>query len=84
MGEKLTLRLERSLIDRAKAYARVRGKSVSRLVADYFALLEPTTEPEEPPRLDALPPITRSLFGVLADGEVDEEDYRRYLEQKYG
>ena len=56
MGEKLTLRLDRSLIDRAKAYARARGKSVSRLVADYFTLLEPATTPEEPSHLDALPP----------------------------
>ena len=41
MQTKLTLRLEEQLIERAKAHAKKRGKSVSQMVADYFALLGP-------------------------------------------
>ena len=37
---KLTLNIEYSLIEAAKAYARRRGTSVSRLVARYFQQLE--------------------------------------------
>ena len=38
MQTKLTLRLDEELIGVAKAFARSSGKSVSRIVADYFAL----------------------------------------------
>lgn len=30
-----------------------------------------------------LPPITRSLLGIARGANVDEEDYHRYLEEKY-
>ncbi|MBE0418315.1 MAG: hypothetical protein IBX63_11175 [Coriobacteriia bacterium] len=39
MGTKLTLRLDEDLIRRAKRHSARSGKSVSRLVADYFALI---------------------------------------------
>jgi hypothetical protein len=37
---KLTLRLDEALIRRAKRPSALSGKSVSRLVADYFALVD--------------------------------------------
>ena len=79
MQTKLTLRLDSALIRRAKAHAHQSGKSVSQLVADYFALLE------SPPIVaeTQLPPITRSLYGILAGSSVNEEDYHTYLEEKY-
>lgn len=80
MHTKLTLRLEADLIQRAKALAKKRGKSVSRFVADYLTILE------LPPRRnkDVLwPPLVRSLKGSLRKARVDEKDYRRYLEEKY-
>ncbi len=57
--------------------AKNQGKSVSRLVADDFELLD------RPPREEPLPPLTRSLFGVAAGSELTEEDYRLYLEEKH-
>jgi len=77
MATKLTLRMDEDLIEHAKRIARERGKSVSRLVADYFALLG--REPEG----DELPPLTRGLFGVAAGSEVEESDHRRHLEEKH-
>jgi len=79
MHTKLTLRLDSRLIDRAKSVSRRTGKSVSQLVADYFALLETQTESIE----ETLPPITRSLYGALAGAELDESDFRRHQEEKY-
>ena len=76
--DKLTLRLERNLIRRAKRIARQRGKSVSRIVADYFRALG---EPAGP--VDELPPVTRSLLGILSDRAIDETDYRRHQETKH-
>jgi Family of unknown function (DUF6364) len=79
MHTKLTLRLDEELIERAKSHARRSGRSVSQLVSDYLEMLL------QPERLRARPltPIVESLRGVLAGSGLDEEDYRRYLEEKY-
>ena len=79
MNTKLTLRLDDQLIRRAKDYSQRSGKSVSRLVADYFALLE---SDEEIPGTEITPRV-RSLIGSLKGTGVTEEDYHRYLEEKY-
>lgn len=75
MTTKLTLRMDEDLIKRAKRTARERGKSVSRLVADYLE----EREPEE----TSLPPLTRSLLKVAGGSELTEDDYRRHLEEKH-
>lgn len=79
MTTKLTLRIDEKLIERAKSHAQRTGKSVSRMVEDYFELLPRHEEPEE----ESLTPIVRSLLGVLKNADIDEEDYRRHLEEKY-
>ncbi|MDL1984388.1 MAG: DUF6364 family protein, partial [Deltaproteobacteria bacterium] len=40
MNSKLTLRLDEDLIQSAKSYSAKTGKSVSKIVADYFALID--------------------------------------------
>lgn len=75
MQTKLTLRMDEDLIRLAKAFARSSGKSVSRIVADYFALLGDKNSDI------SITPAVRSLRGSLRG--ADEEDYRRYLEEKY-
>jgi len=79
MQSKLTLRMEDSVIRKAKRLARKKGKSVSRMVSDYIAQTEDTDE-ETP-----LPPVTASMLGVLAGkaGEADEDAYRQYLAEKH-
>ncbi|MFQ5853725.1 MAG: DUF6364 family protein [Candidatus Binatia bacterium] len=79
MQTKLTLRLDEELIRRAKSFAKGNGKSVSQMVANYFALLE-----EQPQERDLrLTPIVRSLKGALRGADVSAEDYRHRLEDKY-
>jgi len=79
MQTKLTLRIDEKLIKRAKAYAKGTGKSVSQMVADYFALLGPCEE--ENNSKDT--PTVQSLRGVLRDAGVDQKGYKRHLEEKY-
>ena len=79
MNTKLTLRLDERLIRNAKRYSTKSGKSVSKLVADYFALID--TE-EDIPGTEITPRV-RSLIGSLKGANVTEEDYRRHLEDKY-
>lgn len=79
MNTKLTLRLDEKLIASAKRHSAASGRSVSQLVADFFSLLEAqstSTDVEVTPRV-------RALRGVLAGSELDEDEYRRHLENKY-
>ena len=79
MQTKLTLRIDEELIERAKSYAQRSGKSVSRLVSDYLELLPESERRHARP----LTPIVKSLVGALAGSGLDEEDYRRHLEEKH-
>tara|TARA_R110002124_G_scaffold280490_2_gene453788 strand:- start:27154 stop:27399 length:246 start_codon:yes stop_codon:yes gene_type:complete len=79
MKSKLTLRLDESLIKRAKKRAKQKGTSVSKMVADYFALIEE----EKDSFSQSLPPITSSLVGILKNSAISEKDYEKYLEEKY-
>ena len=98
MPTKLTLRLDAALVDRAKTYAREQDRSLSQLVADYFAHL--TVKPAAAgkaqargsPARTASGPITTALRGALrqaADGAAattaigGRDDYRAHLEKKY-
>ena len=79
MATKLTLRMDERLIKQAKQYAKQSGKSVSKLVADFFALLNP--EPDEDP--SKISPHVKSLQGIMKEYRVSPEDYKKYLEKKY-
>jgi hypothetical protein len=77
MNTKLTLRLDDKLITSAKRHSAESGRSISQLVADFFALIDMESgEVEVTPRV-------RSLRGVLAGAGLDESDYKRHLEEKY-
>ena len=80
MHTKLTLRLDTDLVQHAKSFAKKAGKSVSRIVADYFTVLERPAKRDHPM---SWPPLVRSLKGSLRKTRVDEKDYRRHLEAKY-
>jgi len=79
MATKLTLRMDEKLIERAKRYAKRSGKSVSQLVADFFALLG-TTKEDEAKRIS---PKVRALKGSLRGASIKEKDYKKHLEEKY-
>ena len=79
MQTKLTLRLEDQLIEQAKSYAAQAGKSVSQVVADYFKLLTSEKANTRSPST----PITQSLRGFLRESKLNENDYKKYLEEKH-
>ncbi len=79
MNTKLTLRLDEGLIRNARRHSTKLGKSISQLVADYFALIEAD---EDIPGTE-LTPRVRSLIGSLRGATATEEDYHRHLEEKY-
>jgi hypothetical protein len=71
---KLTLRLDSGLIDHAKDFAQRQDRSLSQLVADYFARLtaqeatpvETERSAQSPGTAPSLGPITSALRGALA------------------
>ena len=79
MNTKLTLRLDKGLIESAKKHARMRGKSVSQMVADYFLILDKKTVTKK----TGLTPIVKSLKGALKNSNISEKDYKDYLKDKY-
>jgi len=80
VNTKLTLRLDDALIRNAKRHSGKTGRSISRLVADFFALID--AEQEDIPGTEITPRV-RSLIGSLRGAPVTEEDYRGHLEEKY-
>ena len=98
MNNKLTLRMDESLIASAKDYAAAHGSSVSQMVANYFAALahmspaslENSPSPAHPHNdkpAKASGPVTRRLTGLLkpqsGHSPVAEDDYYAYLERKH-
>ena len=79
MATKLTLRIDEKLINRAKAYAKKSGKSVSKLVADFFTLLG---RGEEEASLKITPKVM-SLRGAFRDSDFNVDEHKRHLEKKY-
>ncbi len=78
--QKLTLRLDGDLVKKAKSVSKKSGKSVSRMVADYFVLLD---RKKGEGKASPYTPLVSSLKGALRGAALDENDYRRFLEEKY-
>ncbi len=79
MNTKLTLRLDDHLIASAKEYSAQTGKSVSKIVSDFFVIIKN----EKLKKSDSVTPTVQSLKGILKDSNFSENDYKKYLEEKY-
>jgi len=80
MDSKLTLNVDKAVIERAKDYAKEHNISLSRLIESYLASLtsRETKEIE-------ITPLVQSLSGVVKiDKDFNyKEEYPDYLMQKY-
>lgn len=72
---KLTLRIEKPIIESAKDYAQHHNTTLSRLVAEFLRSLKTAGAP-------SIPPILEELSGILP-ADVSLEDHQAYLEEKY-
>ena len=82
MKAKLTLTLEKEVIEEAKAYAKDYGQSLSKMVEDYFKVI---TEKEGNNADKELSPIVKSLKGsIKAPYDFDyKEEIRKLKAEKY-
>ena len=79
MDTKLTLKLDDSIIEQAKIYAKKHNISLSKLIESYLGqLIEPTDNNE-------VTPLVKSLSGVITipdDSEI-KKDYKKHILNKY-
>jgi hypothetical protein len=84
MDAKLTLKLDKDVIEKAKEYAAAQERSLSNLVESYLKSLVST---EEPDPLEEFPitPFVRSMAkGTLLSAELDyKKEYQEYLLRKH-
>ena len=73
---KLTIRIDRATLERAKLYARAHGTSLTRLVTSHLERLGADDEAA------GEAPITRRLSGVLPP-DASLQDYREHIERKH-
>lgn len=80
MDTKLTLKLDKEIINRAKVYAESKKISLSKLIESYLQLLT-----KENSSIDNISPLVESLSGVieLPKNYDDKGDYVNYLTEKY-
>ena len=79
MARELTLKLDENLIGRAKRFSKQTGIPISKLVADYFAMLDVDISKEA----TEITPLVRSLKGSLRGSDVSVRDYLQHIEEKY-
>lgn len=72
---KLTVRVDRDLLENAKKYAAENDTTLTGLIDAYFRKI-----PAETSMADS--PIVRRLIGTLSTG-VTIQDYKKHLEEKY-
>lgn len=78
---KLTLSVDPEVVARAKKYAERNKTSVSELVQTYLSIV---TKPPKAEQGHELPPVLRSLRGLVKDDGLDyRNEYRKHLTARY-
>lgn len=79
METELIIRIDYHLYERITAYAKIVGKSVSQIVADYFVLLDKVIHQDD----TEFSQITSSTMGCLRNSEVTEKYYKKFLNDTF-
>ncbi len=79
METKLTLKLDQSVIESVKLYAKRNNRSLSKLVEDYFRNIIVIQSIET----SKISPLVKELSGVIKESDLVALDYTTYLEKKY-
>ena len=78
MNTKLTLNLDKEIIDEAKSYAKNHQVSLSKLIENYLNSL--TRETKKQPSVSSL---VDSLTGIIPNDYDEKKEYRNYIDKKY-
>lgn len=84
MDTKLTLKLDKDVIEKAKEYASSHQRSLSNLVESYLKVLIDKDETKSEDGIEISPFVKSLRTGVKLPADFDEKKtYRDYLEEKY-
>ena len=79
MSTKLTLYIDDDLAEDAKKYAKNKGISLSKVVNNFFMLLQDNSLKKHTPST----PLTSSLKGIIKGTKDGKHSYKKHLEEKY-
>lgn len=78
MKTKLTLNLDKEIINEAKIYAKSHSVSLSKLIENYLNSI--TQKSKEKSSVSAL---VESLTGIIPNDYEGRDDYRNYIDKKF-
>lgn len=79
MDTKLTLKLDKLIIESAKEYAKEKNISLSKMIENYLQAITNKQKKES-----EISPLVQSLIGVIGNQNEDyKKDYTDYLSKKY-
>ncbi len=84
MDAKLTLKLDKHVIDKAKQYAALHKKSLSRMIEAYLKSLVEREKPQLEEEIELSPFVKSMRTGVKIPADFDDKKaYSDYLSEKY-
>jgi hypothetical protein len=84
MDTKLTLKLDKFVIDKAKDYALTHKRSLSRIIESYLRSLVSNRDPKDGDDIEISPFVKSISTGVKIPADFDyKKEYGDYLTQKY-
>jgi hypothetical protein len=84
MDTKLTLKLDKFVIDKAKDYALTHKKSLSRIIESYLRSLVSKSDPKDSDDIEISPFVKSMATGVNIPADFDyKKEYGDYLTLKY-
>jgi len=84
MDTKLTLKLDKFVIDKAKDYATTHKRSLSRIIESYLRSLISKKDPKDSDDIEISPFVKSMATGVNIPADFDyKKEYGDYLTHKY-
>lgn len=84
MDTKLTLKLDKYVIERAKEYALSHKRSLSRMIESYLKSLIDKDSPDSKDDIEISPFVKSMTTGVKIPADLDyKKEYGDYLSEKY-
>jgi hypothetical protein len=78
MNTKLTLNVDKEIIEEAKSYAKAHRVSLSKLIENYLNSLTRASKTKS-----SVSPLVESLTGIIPSDYDERSDYRNYIDKKY-
>jgi len=77
MNTKLTLNIDKEIIEEAKIYAKSHSVSLSKLIENYLNSL---TRPSK--KKSSVSPLVESLTGIIPSDYDERKEYRKYIQNE--